>query len=139
MVKIDSIFFFALAYFSYRANCDPSFSKNDSKSNPLDSELEIIKTNSFEAFCFLIVKGAVYDLNSLIIPDHDYNTTDGKFNLYYNFCEQSISQCSQKNTTALAVMNSKLDKNSCFSISGSKTISSKWNFLSNKKLKFLRH
>jgi len=97
----------------------------------LDQELEIIKSNAYEAFCFLNVNGTVYDLNTLNIPKYDYNSTDGKYTMYFNFCKKALTQCENKNTTALAVMTSNADKNVCFSLGGSTSTLSKWNFVSN--------
>ncbi len=135
MVNITSLFFISLILFVFQANCSSSFLKNKVYLKSLEAELEIIKSNAFEAFCFLNMNGTVYDLNSLHISDHDYNTTDGKYTLNYNFCGEAKHQCKDKNTTSLAVMTSNTDKNSCFALGGSKTTLSKWNFLSYKRFK----
>jgi len=132
MVKNASLFLFALLVLSYQVNCGSSFLKSNLHTNSYENELEIVKSNAFEAFCFLNVNGTVYDLNSLNMPKEDYQATDGKYTMYYNFCGQSHNQCTQKNTTALAVMTSNADKNVCYSLGGSKATLSKWNFVSNE-------
>ena len=132
MVKNGSIFLMLLLALFYSVNCSSSYlRKSNLHSRMLDQELEIIKSNAYEAFCFLNVNGTVYDLNTLNIPKYDYNSTDGKYTMYFNFCKKALTQCENKNTTALAVMTSNADKNVCFSLGGSTSTLSKWNFVSN--------
>lgn len=132
MVKNGSIFLLLLITVFYSINCSSSYLRKTNLHNRiLDKELEIIKSNAYEAFCFLNVNGTVYDLNSLNIPKYDYNVTDNKYTMYFNFCKKANTQCEKKNTTALAVMTSNIDKNVCFSLGGSTSTLSKWNFVSN--------
>lgn len=131
MAKNASIFLFIILALSYYVNCGSTYlRKNNVQNRFLEHELEIIKTNAYEAFCFLNVNGTVYDLNSLNVPNYDYNFTDGRYTVYYNFCNQAKTQCNQKNTTALAVMTSNVDKNVCYALGGSTSTLSKWNFIS---------
>lgn len=122
-----NVFIIMLIFVSY-ASTSSSFLK---KSTLTEEELQIISTKAYEAFCFLNVNGTVYDLNSLNNPVEDYNTTDNKFVLHYNFCKQAVTQCPLKNTTALAVMTSKADKNICYALGGSESTLTKWNFNGN--------
>lgn len=132
MVKNGSIFLILLITVFYTINCGSSFLRKSNVNNRnLELEMEVIKSNAYEAFCFLNVNSTVYDLNSLNIPTHDYNMTDGKYSMYFNFCKKAVTQCDKKNTTALAVMTSNGDKDICFSLGGSTSTLSKWNFISN--------
>lgn len=132
MVKNESIFLIFLLTVFYSINCGSTFLRKSNLHNRLlEQELEIIKSNAYEAYCFLNVNGTVYDLNSLNIPNYDYNSTDGKYSIYFNFCKKAVQQCGKKNTTALAVMASDADKNICYSLGGSGSTLSKWNFVSN--------
>lgn len=135
MVKNGSIFIILLITVFFSVNCGSTFlRKSNMQSRSLEHELEVIKSNAYEAFCFLNVNGTVYDLNSLKLKTSDYNSTDGKYTMYFNFCQKSITQCEKKNTTALAVMASNADKNVCFSLGGSTSTLSKWNFVSKLNL-----
>jgi hypothetical protein len=98
--------------------------KASNKVNEL--ELEVLKSSAYEAFCFLNTNGTVYDLNSMNISNYDYNLTNSKYTIYYNFYYQASQQCTQKNTTALAVMVSNADKNVYYKLGGSKSTLSKW-------------
>lgn len=131
MVKNGSIFLILLIIVFFSINCSSTFLRKSNLNNrALELELEVIKSNAYEAFCFLNVNSTVYDLNPLKIKTHDYNMTDGKYSMYFNFCKKAITQCENKNTTALAVMTSNADKNICYSLGGSTTTLSKWNFIS---------
>jgi len=135
MVKNASIFLMVLITMFFSINCGSTFLKKSNLNvRSLEQELQIISINAYEAFCFLNVNGTVYDLNSLNRPEADYTNSDGKYTMYFNFCKQANTQCTIKNTTSLAIMKSNADPNICFSLGGSESTLSKWNFVSKYNL-----
>ena len=131
MVKNESILLIILITVFFFTHCSSTFlKKSNLNGRLLEQELEIIKSNAYEAFCFLNLNGTVYDLNSLQMAKNDYNTTDGKYTMYFNFCQNANKQCTRKNSTANAVMTSNADPNVCFALDGKETTLSKWSFIS---------
>ena len=125
-ILIHIVFYFSLS------NCS-MLKKSNNKL--IAREMDIIKSNEYEAYCFLNINGTVYDLNSLYNPKNNYNfvdITNNNFIISFNFCKQSILQCKKKNTSALVIMSSKTDPNECYSLGGSATTVSRWTIVSKK-------
>lgn len=90
---------------------------------------EIYTDSVIEAFCFLNSNGTVYDINPLYNEKEDYTMKDKNYTMHFNFCNPPKTQCSSKNTSALAVITD--EKNNCYSLGGSKNTLSKWSVISN--------
>jgi hypothetical protein len=96
----------------------------------IEKAKEIKETSALEALCFLNTNGTVYDLNPLYNSTKDYSLQDARYTMYYNFCQKSLTQCKEKNTTAFAVMVDKVNPANCYSLGGEKSTMSGWKILS---------
>jgi hypothetical protein len=97
-----------------------------------ESEMEIKETSAIEGLCFLNSNGTVYDLNPLYNSTIDYTSKDDKYTMHYNFCQKAKTQCTQKNTTAFAVIVDNKNPSNCYSLGGEKSTLSNWKILSKK-------
>lgn len=85
-----------------------------------------------EAMCFVNNNGIVYDLNDLANEESDYIIDTDSGVTSFNVCRNALNSCSNK--ASVISWKSKIDKNSCFSVSGNDTIISEFTLIESNKV-----
>jgi hypothetical protein len=98
--------------------------------------IQLQKMNEdIEAYCFVNMGGAVYDLNPLNDPKEDYSviTADKKNSFYFNFCQFAVTTCKKNKSYAVLTRDTVIDNKSsdCSLLSASnKKTAPKWKIIS---------
>ena len=93
---------------------------------------EIVEEITSEAFCFLNLNGAVYNLNSLKNSTADYQIASDNYTVNFNICKNAITACGNK--TSYVTWSDIKNPQDCSALAGPELVVSKWSILSTIKL-----